>query len=169
MCRERYFMRAKRAGAVVAALVVVAAGMVATPAVAAGGPISGVVWHDYDANGVRDPAFEEALAGVNVVATDSAGNSLATTTAADGSYTINAPSGAQRWRVEAWLPDGKDWTSFRPSVVGSGTGTSNGTSVQFVSVGSTEAGTVDFSFQAPAAYTPTNPFVYLADDSVRRA
>ena len=153
----------------------------ASSAVAAtGDPITGVIWNDYDADGVRG-SFEEGLPGVSVqaVAEDaSTGTAIRTevaTTAADGSYSLTQTSAAAKWRVEAWFaPNDPRKGSFWPSMVGSGSsGAVNGTTVQFVDLGAGDGSGTDFSFQVPAAMSEQNPNVYVPtlrigayDDSV---
>ena len=137
---------------------------VASPAFAASGDsITGVVWHDYDADGVRDPA-EEGLEGVRVQAVAGDDRSDVVTTGPDGTYTLTLPTDAARWRVEASLPDDAGWERFFPAAVGAGAGTTNDSTVQFVDVADgVGAAGVDFSFHVPAAHVPQNPHVYLPE------
>lgn len=133
------------------------------PAVAAvGDEITGTIWQDYDANGVFD-SYESGLAGIEVIAYDSAGNAAGPAiTGANGSYTLPVTSDASRWRVEANIPDSPEWAQWRDSVVGRAGDPANGTTVQFVDVidGAGAAG-VDFSFHVPSAFVENNPLVYI--------
>lgn len=86
--------------------------------VRAAGTISGMVFRDFNMDGIRQTApvtaIEVGVAGVTVTAVDEAGTTVTTTTAADGSYTLPAlPGNSARVEVTG-LPPG-----FSPSVVGS--------------------------------------------------
>jgi protocatechuate 3,4-dioxygenase beta subunit len=123
-----------------------------------------VVFEDFNANGVRDvsgttpnasgsgatgTAVDGGLAGVAVTAYDSAGQVAGTaTTAADGTYTLNA-TGTGPYRLEFTnLPAG-----FSPDPQGP----NNGTSVQFVADGG--AANVDFGAVQPGDFSVDNPFL----------
>ncbi|MFT4029857.1 MAG: DUF5979 domain-containing protein [Protaetiibacter sp.] len=140
----------------------------ASPASAVDGEISGTVFRDFNQNGVYDSgnsvisglANDEGLAGITVTAVDGAGVTTGTaTTAADGSYTLSvtgAISDAIRVEFSGWS------SPYEPSGTG-GTGASNGTSVQFVTLGDTG---VDFALNAPEDYSQDNPPLVI---SIQRA
>ncbi|MEE6289141.1 isopeptide-forming domain-containing fimbrial protein [Georgenia sp. MJ173] len=124
--------------------------------------ITGTIWQDYDSNGVFD-SFESGLAGIEVIAYDGEGNVAGpATTGEDGNYVLPVTSDADRWRVEANLPDTPQWSQWRDSVVGRAGEPSNGTTVQFADVADgVGASGVDFSFQVPSAYVENNPNVFV--------
>jgi uncharacterized repeat protein (TIGR01451 family) len=107
---------------------------------AAGAPVTGSTFRDYDNDGERDP-LEPGQSGVEVRAVDAAGESVSTRSAADGSYSLDVSGLAgTRFRVEfRGLPD-----HLKPARSGPG----NGTDVQFVDAG----GTADFAAVNPAEY-----------------
>ncbi|WP_324013364.1 SdrD B-like domain-containing protein [Microbacterium sp. JZ37] len=148
------------ASASIAGLIATGFVSVAAPAAAAtGDEITGTIWQDYDANGVFD-TYEDGIAGIEVYAYDDAGNSAGpAVTAADGTYVLPVTSDAQRWRVEANVPDTQQWEAWEDAVVGRAGDTTNGTTVQFVDIA--DAGAVDFSFHVPGAFVENNPRVYL--------
>ncbi|WP_341932995.1 SdrD B-like domain-containing protein [Microbacterium sp. LWO14-1.2] len=129
-------------------------------ATAADGAVSGTVFQDFNDNGVRDAASgdfggDTGLRGVSVTATDSRGVVVGTaTTAADGTYTLSVAGAAtEAVRVEFTLP-----APFRPARVGA----SNGSSVQFVtlgasgvSLGATREGMVRTEGGTPQVVVPT--------------
>lgn len=150
----------------------------ADPVPGVGTDIRGVVFRDYNANGLQDQnnSIDGGVGGVTVTAsciTSLGGDGVpgtaddvlttfpAVTTAADGSYTI-ATSGViavtpprQSCRLEFTnLPAGDE-----SSAHGSGAGDTSGTSVQFASPGSTR---VSFGINTPVDYCQNNP--YLATD-----
>lgn len=129
--------------------------------VLAAGTISGTVFQDYNGNGTRDTnstasnlgggtvglAVDRGLGGVTVTAYTSAGAVAGTaSTAADGSYTLNA-SGTGPYRVEfSGFPAG-----FQPGPVGP----SNGSTVRFVNDGATA--NVNLGIHLPGEYCQNNP------------
>ncbi|MBG6055637.1 hypothetical protein IWX81_002060 [Salinibacterium sp. CAN_S4] len=145
----------------------IAAGTSAARAAAAG-TVSGHVFRDFNANGLRDTiatphggvSVDTGITGVVVTAYDSDDTVFATTTvsSADGSYTLTgspSPSPSDQLRVEfTGLPAG-----FEETPVFSSTGTRSGTSVQFVAVG---ASGVDFGAGVPEEYSQNNPPVVTA-------
>ena len=146
-----------RTGAAGIVIGITAATLAVPAAAATGATISGTVWQDYDANGVRS-SVEEGLAGVTVRAVaDGVGADVTATTEPDGSYTLTVPTDDARWRVEATLPEHATWARFQPSVVGA----NNGSTVQHVSVATANATGVDFSFQVPGTVTDPNTDVYV--------
>lgn len=150
--------------AALTALALAVTGMVAVtaPAAAAEGSVSGVVFRDFNGNGVLDSgnaprsgvANDTGLAGVTVVAYD-ASNALvgsAVESGSDGSYAIDTSS------VDDGTPLRIEFSSWPTPYAPSGTrdvssasaGQSvNGTSVQFVSAG---AESVDFALNVPGDY-----------------
>ncbi|NYD68156.1 DUF5979 domain-containing protein [Agromyces atrinae] len=144
--------------------------VIAPPAAAAGGAISGTVFRDFGSDGRFDsgnPASsgipnDTGLAGVTVTASTGAGTTIATTTTdADGEYwldTAAVPDGTPV-RVEfTALPDG-----YFPSFLGD----DNGSSVQFVEAGATD---VDFGVNAPEDYSQGNaPLVTAIQSAGLRA
>jgi|GEM_PF-5517645 len=122
------------------------------------GQIKGTVFQDYNSNGVMDtagdttnPAIDRGVAGVTVTAYDKTGSQVGTTsTVATGAYTITGVIDGAAYRVEfSNLPAG-----YESSYHNSGTGTTSGTSVQFVTGGS---GNVSFGINRPIDYAQNNP------------
>jgi uncharacterized repeat protein (TIGR01451 family) len=130
----------------------------------AAGPISGTVFEDFNGNGLRDTtttvpsdgsgatavAVDRGMAGITVTVYDSAGLQQGTaTTAANGTYTVNA-TGTGPYRVEfTSLPSG-----YVPSRFGAGA-TGNGTTVQFVPDGTSVD--VNLGILNAANYCQDNP------------
>jgi hypothetical protein len=114
---------------------------------AANAQVSGIVFRDFNANGVKDntSTFNEVgLAGVTVTAYNTAGTAVGTaTSASDGTYTITGVSGAVRVEFTG-LP-----TAYYSSKSG-------GTSVQFVTA---PVSGVNFAANVPDEYwdSSTNP------------
>jgi SdrD B-like domain len=131
------------------ALAVVA--LVTMPSLAAAGPgdppVTGLVFRDYDADGVRDTR-EPGEPSVVVRAVDAAGASASATSGPDGTYSVDVTSlGAGPFRVEFDIPDTSTWLAEGAH------GADNGTSVQFVAAG----GTANFAVQNPVDYCNANP------------
>ncbi len=129
-----------------------------TAAATAAGQITGVVYNDYNNNGVRDTtgvapnfAVDAGVAGVLVTAYDRNGAIAGTaTTTATGAYTLSTTASGLTgpYRLEFTnLP-----ADYRPS----GNGTGNGTSTQFVSAPATS---VNFGILKPSNYCQNNPWV----------
>lgn len=124
--------------------------VLAAPAVA-NAAISGTVFRDYDADGVRD-AREPGTTGVLVSAVDDAGSVVATaTTAGDGTYTLNGIASGAKVRLEfsgqaGYLKQG-------------GNGTGAGSSVLFATDGDTS---VDHGVNNPAEFCEANPQIATA-------
>lgn len=106
--------------------------------------ITGTVYRDYNANASQD-THELGVEGITVAAVDAAGTTYGpTTTAADGTYTLNVPNGTEV-RVEF---------SGLPTYLKSGPGGGgSATSVAFA----TSPGTVNFGVGNPAQYCDANP------------
>ena len=152
-------VRRRIATAAVAVAVLGAGAGVAIPLAAnaggsTSGTVSGLVYRDYDNNGVRD-ALEPGEDGIEVRVFDADGDLVGgpAVSAATGAYSISV-SGARSTaaRVEFTLPAAK---SFLRSGPGAGSGTNaSGTSVQFVTM---DDATVDFGVHNPAEYCQDNP------------
>ncbi len=119
--------------------------------------ITGTVFQDYNANGIKDtsPANDTGMAGVTVTAyavvasaTQQVGQ---TTSGADGSYTLTtSDAGSGPYRIEfTWNNASGPLAGFNPGPVGSGAG---GT-VQFVSAN----GVANLGLVKPADYSQDNP------------
>ena len=108
---------------------------------AAAGAISGTVFNDKNSDGVND-VTDAGVSGVVVTAYDSTGAQVGTATSAgDGTYSLSVSSAATTdVRVEFTTPNG-----YEPSFQGAG----NGTSVQFVSLPSSN---VNFGILIPGNY-----------------
>lgn len=145
--------------------------VVAQPALAADGSVTGVVYQDFDDSGTRDAASgdfggDTGVGGVRVTATDSTGVVRGTTTTGpDGSYSLNVTGAAtEAVRIEfTALP-----TGFRAARAGSG----NRTTVQFVSIGASDAdlgvtqeGMVRTTSGAPRVVVPTQRSVIATNSA----
>ena len=129
-------------------------GTVPLAAVAATGTVTGTVFRDFNGNGAQDSgnavgsglANDTGLAGVSVTATDDAGTTWTTTSAADGTYTLPVTnSSANTVRVQfTGLPAGYEDGAVH------GVDADNKTAVRFVTVNSTD---VDFAANTPEDYT----------------
>lgn len=131
----------------VAAASIVAASSVTSPSYAAPGdlPITGEVFRDYDADGLRD-ALEPGFDSYVVTAFDSAGSSATGVVDASGEYSVDVTSlGDGPFRVEF-----TDLASFvRPGHVGP----DSNTAVQIVAAG----GSASLGVTNPAEYCDSNP------------
>jgi hypothetical protein len=115
----------------------------ATSAAVPGGSVSGTVFRDLNANGIRE-GLEVGVGGINVVIFDDSGNAqVAVVTTADGTYVAPVPAAVgTAVRVEFGLPVG--------SFLKPGVRLANGaTDVQFVPVGSAD---VDWAVGNPNDY-----------------
>lgn len=136
----------------------------------AAGTISGVVFEDFNGNGLRDTtttipnngagavsaAIDRGMGGVTVTVYDGAGvvQGTATTAAANGSYSI-ATGGTGPYRVEfTTLPAG-----YFPSRFAAGP-TGNGTTIQFVPDGNTA--NVNLAVLDPTQFCQNNPNLVTA-------
>jgi hypothetical protein len=123
------------------------------------GTVTGEAFRDYNANGQMDTAVttttatDIGVAGVTVTAYDSTNAVVGTTTtAADGSYTLNfANSASTQVRVQFSVPS---YLNVGPEGTGS-TGVQSGGQVQFVSSG----GTANLGLVAPGDYCGANPTI----------
>lgn len=125
---------------------------------AAGGTITGLVFDDYDVNGVRRATddttnflkAEPAVGGVTVRAYDSTGALVGTATTSStitsgGNYSLSVTNAATNAvRVEFTVPSG-----YQPSFAAS-----SGSTIQFENVGATG---VDLGIQVPGDYCQANP------------
>jgi hypothetical protein len=122
---------------------------VQSPVAMAAYGVSGVVYRDFNGDGVRDP-FEPGVGNVSVVAYNAAGEAVATAPTSDlagtlGEYTLNIPND-DPVRVEfVTLPDDTQSGASGPG---------SGTSVQFVTGAATD---VNFAVSAPGDYCQNNP------------
>ncbi|MCU0491055.1 MAG: carboxypeptidase regulatory-like domain-containing protein, partial [Chloroflexaceae bacterium] len=144
-------------------LVSVLPGLVPVAVVQAAGNVTGTVFQDYNGNGVRDTsgtapnlAVDRGIGGVTVTAYDASGSAVATATSSSvaatlGQYTLNlaaVPNGTPL-RIEfTTLPVG-----FFPGPQGS----SNTSSVRFLSTTAAAQGNVDFGILRPSEYCQNNP------------
>lgn len=136
------------------------------PAMVPAGTITGKVFHDYNANGLRDTtttinnngagttgvAIDAGVMGVQVTAYDTGGAAVGTAvTVADGSYSL-AVSGNGPYRIEfTSIP-----VTFQPGPVGSGADGS-GTTVQFVS--DPNAANVNLGLVCADQYCQNDPII----------
>ncbi len=133
------------------------------PVAAATNQVTGVVFEDFNSNGVQDTglvlnnagsgqvgvAVDQGVGGVTVTAYDASGAvaGSTTSTAPSGAYTLNIPAGS--YRIEfSGLPAG-----YVPAQHGA----SNGTSVQF----SDGATPVNFGILQPGNYCQNNPEIFV--------
>ena len=146
------------------------------PAAPSGGTISGLVFRDYNENGTKD-GREIGVGNVQVRVYDSAGVKQGETTTfptvcagnnspaglgctgvatpALGSYSVSA-GGTGPYRVEfTSFPSGVYPSARSTDSVGGGTATNGGTTVQFVSDGSTA--NVNVALNNPRDYSQANP------------
>ncbi|GAA3025462.1 DUF5979 domain-containing protein [Microbacterium dextranolyticum] len=164
-------VRAGIAGLITTALVagLIGAGVAPASAVTTGGTsnaVSGLVFEDFNGNGAFDSgnaantgiANDAPIAGVVVAAYDATNTQVGsvTTTAGNANYSLpiasSVPAGA-RLRVEFTPPAGYESSAH---------GTQNGTSVQFVTAGSTS---VNFAALRPGEYNSGNPGLAVAIQS----
>jgi hypothetical protein len=135
-----------------------------TPSIAqtvGAGTVTGRVFQDFNADGAYDStvvsgsATDIGVAGIVVRAFDSAGELVGTaTSSADGTYSLSV-TGAQSddLRIEFLIPTTGMLANFEPSFAGSG----NGTTVQFVTLGTASAEDVDLGINVPSEYCQSNP------------
>jgi uncharacterized repeat protein (TIGR01451 family) len=110
--------------------------------------ITGVVYRDYDADGVRD-SREPGVANITVTAYISTGVAITSaTTEADGSYTLNIPANTSVRLEFTGLPD-----YLQPGPAGP----NSATTVAFVDVGGAGTTVVDVGLNNPSQYCESNP------------
>lgn len=131
-----------------------------TPDAVAASTVSGTVYRDYNANGMRE-AVEPGIPGIIVTAYDATGAPVASTTTRNGfgipsagpvgSYDLN-PSVPGPYRIEF-----SGWPAYlRPGAHGS----QSGTSIQFVPDGVNA--TINVGLQHPSQYCQDNPTLLTA-------
>jgi uncharacterized repeat protein (TIGR01451 family) len=130
----------------------IAGASVATAAV--NGTVSGTVFVDYNANGVKDPgssaatsasATDSGVRGATVTVTDRTGATVATTTTdATGAFTVNVAADSADVRV----------TVAAAGFESGPQGPNSATSVQFVSLGTPAATTIGVGLIHPGDYAP---------------
>jgi hypothetical protein len=125
--------------------------------------VSGRVFQDYSSNGLFDStvaagqATDIGIQNIAVAAYDSTGAKVGTaTTAMDGTYTVSVSGNStSELRVEFTIPSTGPLSAFRSSFAG----TNNGTSIQFVSIGSTN---VDYAINVPGEFCQNNPYLCVS-------
>jgi len=139
-----------------ATVLVVAPGVVGA---AGGEDITGVVFQDFDSDGVYDTVVAEGVAAdiglgdITVRAFDKAGDEVGSAlTAADGTYTLTVSPFAvtNDVRVEFSVPTSGPLAALRPSFIGP----DNAGTVQFVTAPATN---VSLGLQVPAEYCQNSP------------
>lgn len=123
--------------------------------------VTGLVFHDYTVDGVRQVSgggitfTERGMSGIEIAAYDSAGNRVGTaTTDSDGTYTLALDNTDTRdIRIEFETPQG-----YEPSFVG----TDAGSAIQFITLDATTftASDVNYAVHIPGEYCQANPNVY---------
>lgn len=118
--------------------------------------ISGIVFRDFNINGVKDAATVDdartdiGVAGISITAYDSKGTSFTAISDSLGGYSIDASQGLSPFRVEfSNLPAG-----YYATANNSGVGTS-GTTIQFVADGN--VANVNLGINNPEDYSQANP------------
>ena len=118
----------------------------ARPSYASGGTVSGVVFNDYNANGVKDTR-EPGVDGVSVTEIDATGATSTFITSGGGAYSLNV----------ATFPARIEFTTSPPANYASGPhGTGSGTTTQFAAGPTT---TANLGINVPANYCNDNPGV----------
>ncbi len=118
---------------------------------AANAQVSGTVFRDFNANGIKDNSatFNETfVAGVTVTAYDAAGTPTATTTDASGAYSFTGLT----------LPLRIEFSGYQTSDYSAPKGNTNNTSVQFYTAASSAA---NFGVNYPSDYSQVNPKIAL--------
>ncbi len=119
---------------------------------AAAGNITGTVFRDYNADGVKQP-LEPGIAGVNVTAYDANGTPSPTAiTIANGTYTIAHTFAGDEARVEFTLPSDGSLNYLQPGAAGN-------TTVQFIDISGGNVSGINVGFNNPAQYSIANPDV----------
>lgn len=109
--------------------------------------ITGLVFEDFDYDGLFDSGEFTGIIDITVTATDSLDNSFSATTASDGTYTISGLTSDRTYRVEFTFPDSLAWA--KPTFYGG----DNGTLVQFLQAGNC----ANLGASSPASYCQLNP------------
>ncbi len=170
--RARRALRTQRASDLAGALLLIMVSIGVTGslpfATAAGGvtgTITGLVFQDYNANGVRDTALQlgravdRAVPGIVVRAYDRTGSLVGeTTTAETGAYTLSV-TGAETVdvRIEFSIPDTPELRGLRPSTstaTSGASGSTRGTTIQFATLGDTG---VNLGLNRPGEYCQNDP------------
>jgi len=134
------------------------------------GTVTGSVFHDYDADGIRDvlvafaTATDRGVAGVVVRAFDATGAEVGSaTTASDGTYTLAVTDAdSDQVRIEFTLPVAQPGpATYVPSTttVTGASGSARGTTVQFVTLGDTG---VDLAVHLPDEHCQASPNVAVS-------
>lgn len=131
------------------------------------GTISGLVFQDFNQNGLYDTASSSTLAidigvaGVTVTAYDSSGVQRGqTTSGATGTYTLNA-TGTGPYRIEfTALPTGYTPSARSTDSVSGGVAANAGSTVQFVNNGTTS--NVNLGITRNEEYCEDNPTVFTS-------
>ncbi len=120
------------------------------PIVCPVGGIGGMVFNDYNADGVKNSGEVNGVPNATVTAYGCDGTKFTTSTDANGQYTLNIPASKYPLRVE--------FTGLS-SVYGQGTinGTDGRTSVQFVKASNCN---VNLGVNDPADFCQTNPLMF---------
>lgn len=129
------------------------------------GTITGRVFHDYNSNGIYDTAIgffsvDVGVAGVTVSAYDQGGIFRgAATSAANGTYTLNA-TGTGPYRIEfTTIPSGYSPSARSTDSVTGGTATDSGSTVQFVN--NLTTGNANLALTRPEEYCQDNPTIFI--------
>jgi hypothetical protein len=134
------------------------------------GTVTGLVFQDFNANGVYDTtvvsgqATDIGVAGVTVRAFDRTGALVGTTTSgADGTYEVTVTDAdSDDVRIEFSLPTSGPLAALEPSFFGTAAGASNGTTVQFVTLSTASATGVDLAVNVPGEYCQSNPYLAIS-------
>ena len=121
----------------------------ARPTYASGGTVSGVVFDDYNANGVKDTR-EPGVGSVSVTEIDATGATTTAITKADGTYSLNVATFPARIEFTS-LP-----ANYASGPHGTGSGTISGTTTQFYSAATSSA---NLGINVPSNYCDNNPGV----------
>jgi hypothetical protein len=172
--RTRRALRTRRATHLMGALVLLSVSLgvtgslpEATATDGSSGTVTGVVFQDFNANGVRDVtlrlgrAVDRGISGIVVRAFDATGALVGTATTGDtGAYTLSITSAASSdVRIEFSVPDTAELRGLVPSTSTASTGASGstrGTNIQFATLG--DVG-VDLGLNRPGEYCQNDPML----------
>ena len=115
------------------------------PTYASGGTVSGVVFNDYNANGIKDTR-EPGVGGVSVTEIDATGATTTAITSGAGTYSLTV----------ATFPARIEFTSLPANYASGPHGTDSGTTTQFVGASTT---TASLGINVPSNYCDNNPGV----------